>query len=167
MASKNEAVKPGAITLTIRAKGGARKLRIDPDGEIHAFPMSAKLLAENPPVVSNQPKGSLQIGGGLFFNAATATTYRYRRLSDLVDEGNATTKKRAGFFSLLAPQAKSVLFVFFRHTGQTLTVHSKTAPSTSTANEKGEIALRIDRSLLAENPRVTLSEKPSKVLPDL
>ena len=167
VASKNEAVPPGAVRLTIQAKGGARKLHVDPDGEIRAFPISAKLLQENPPVVSNQPKGSLQIGGGLFFNAPATTTYRYRKLSDLLAAGNAVSKKRAGFFSLVAPQAKSVLFVFFHGTGQTLTVRSKSAPETLKANEKGEIALRIDPALLAENPTVRLSEKPSKVLPDL
>ncbi len=167
VASKSEAVPPGVVSLTIQAKSGARKLHVDPDGEIHGFPMTAKLLQENPPVVSNQPKGSLQIGGGLFFNGSAATTYRYRKLSDLLAAGNAVSKKRAGFFSLVAPQAKSVLFVFFRHTGQTLTVHAKSAPQTLKANEKGEIALRIDPALLGENPTVRLSEKPSKVLPDL
>ncbi len=167
VASKNETVSPGAVTLTIQAKGGARKLHVDPDGEIQGFPLSNKLLKENPPIVSNQPKGTLRLGGGLFFNVQPATTYRYRKLDSLLDAGNAVSKKRAGFFSLVAPQAKSVLFVFFHHVGQTLTVHSKSAPQTLTANEKGEISLRLDKALLAENPRVTLSEKPSKVLPDL
>ena len=167
VASKNEAVPPGAVRLTIQAKGGARKLRVDPDGEIHGFPLSAKLLKENPPVVSNQPKGSLQLGGGLFFNVSPATTYRYRKLYALLEAGNAASKQRAGFFSLVAPQAKSVLFVFFHGTGQTLTVRAKSGVQTLRANEKGEIALRLDPALLPENPTVRLSAPPSKVLPDL
>ena len=167
VASKNPAVKPNDVTFTIESKRGARKLHVDPDGELHGFPINSRLLKENPPVVTNQPKGSLQVGGGLIFNVPASTRYSYRKLGSLLDAGNAARKKEAGLFSLVAPQAKSVLFVFFDHTRQTLTVHAKAGPTTLTADDKGEIALAIDRSLLAENPTVTLSEKPSKVLPDL
>ena len=167
VASKDKTVRPETITFTIESKGGARKLHVDPDGEIHGFPMNDRLLKENPSVVTNQPKGSLLIGGGLFFNVRASTAYSYRKLSDLLDASNAARKKEAGLFSLVAPQAKSVLFVFFDPAGQTLTVQTKTAPQTLTVNAQGEIALPIDKALLAANPRVRLSEKPSKVLPDL
>jgi hypothetical protein len=58
--SKRDGVAPTAIRLTIQARAGAIAIRPAPDGSI-AFPMDDALLAENPPVVTNQPKGSLTL----------------------------------------------------------------------------------------------------------
>ena len=100
--------------------------------------------------------------------ATVASTYSYRTLCDLLDAGNVEVKKQAGMLSFVAPQAKAVQFVFFDHDArQSLTVQTKTNPTTLTANAKGEISLTLDKSLLAENPTVSLSGKPSKLLPDL
>ena len=165
--SKDKAVKPGAVTLTIQTRRGPRKLRIDPDGEIRRFPMNDALLRENPPVVSNQPKGSLKLGGGLVFTAPTASRYSYRQLVALLDAGNAELRQQAGLISFVAPQAKGLQFEFFGPGRQTITVRSRTAPLTVTTDDRGNVSLPLDRALLAENPAVRLSAKPAKVLPAL
>lgn len=58
--SKLDGVPPAAIRLSIRARAGAIDVKPAADGSFQ-FPMDEALLAENPPVVSNQPKGSVTI----------------------------------------------------------------------------------------------------------
>ena len=58
--SKQDGVRPTAIRLTIQARSGAIAIRPAADGSI-SFPMDDALLAENPPVVTNQPRGSLTL----------------------------------------------------------------------------------------------------------
>ena len=54
-------VKPETIRLVVQSAGGARAVGVAPDGAID-FPMDDALLAENPTVSTNQPKGSLSLG---------------------------------------------------------------------------------------------------------
>ncbi len=154
------------MTFTIQAKGGAQKLTVDPDGEIHGFPMSAELLKENPSVVTNQPKGTLNLGGGLAAVLSKGTTFSYQQLAALFDAGNAEIKEQAGMLSFVAPSIKSLTFEFFTGGSQTLTVASKTGPRTIKADTKGRLVFTLEKALVAENPVVTLSEQPSKAILD-
>ncbi len=163
---KDGAVKPGDVTFTIQAKGGAQKLAVDPDGEIHGFPLSAELLKENPSVVTNQPKGTLNLGGGLAAVLPKGATYSYQQLAALFDAGNAQVKEQAGLLSFVAPAIKSLTFEFFAGGGQTLTVASKVGPKTIKADAKGQLVFTLEKVLVAENPAVTLSEPPSKAILD-
>jgi len=54
-------VKPETIRLVVQSAAGARAVGVAPDGAID-FPMDDALLAENPTVSTNQPKGSLSLG---------------------------------------------------------------------------------------------------------
>jgi len=54
-------VKPETIRLVVQSAGGARAVSVAPDGAID-FPVDDALLAENPTVSTNQPKGSLSLG---------------------------------------------------------------------------------------------------------
>ena len=163
----NKAIRPGDVTLTIQAKSGPQKLTVDPDGELHAFPMTDALLKENPSVLTNQPKGTLGIGGGIALNLPDGATFSYRQLGALLDAGNAEIKKQAGMLSLVAPQSKTITFEFFDGRGQSLTVGVKSAPKTIRADANGHLVLSVDPALLPENPPVTFSEKPSKALLDI
>ena len=82
---KDKAVKAGDVTFAIQNKSGPQKLPVDPDGEIRNFPMNAEMLKENPPVVTNQPKGTLNIGGGLAATLPKGNTYSYQQLAALFD----------------------------------------------------------------------------------
>lgn len=162
-----DAVKPGDVTLTIQAKAGPLPLTVDPDGELHGFPMNDRLLKENPTVVSNQPKGTLSITGELALNIPEGTTFSYRQLGALLDAANVEIKKQAGMLSFVAPQAKTITFEFFEGRGQSLTVGAKAGPKMIRADARGHLVLTVDPALCAENPTVTLSEKPSKAVLDI
>jgi hypothetical protein len=166
--SNDKAVKPGSITLTIQAKSGAIPLKIDPDGEIHGFPISAELLKENPPVLTNQAKGSLRIGGGMGITLPNSLTFTFVELNGFLTEAASEMKKEAGLFlSFMVPSAKGLIFEFASPRKQTLTIAYKSGPKVLTADSDGGIKLSMDKGSLSENPTVTLSEKPLKVSIDM
>jgi hypothetical protein len=166
--STDKAVKPGSITLIIQAKSGAIPLKIDPDGEIHGFPVSAELLKENPPVLTNQAKGSLRIGGGMGITLPDSLTFTFAQLNSLLTEATAEMKKQAGMLlSFMVPSAKGLMFEFSSPRKQTLTIAYKAGPKVLTADSDGGITLPMDKASLAENPSVTLSEKPLKISIDM
>jgi hypothetical protein len=169
IASSDKAVKPGSITLTIQAKSGPIEIKIDSDGEIRSFPLTAELLKENPDVLTNQPKGTLKIGGGMGIVLPGDTlTYSYRELNDLVAQASAEMKKQAGMLlQLLVPTAKGLIFEFSGPHKQTFTIGYKSGPKVLQAGSDGGITLPLDKTSLAENPTVTLSEKPHKVSIDM
>jgi hypothetical protein len=166
--STDKAVKAGSISLTVQAKSGAIPLKIDPDGEIHGFPVSAELLKENPPILTNQAKGSLRIGGGIAITLPDSLTFTFSELNGYLIEASAEMKKQAGMFlSFMVPSAKGLIFEFASPRKQTLTISYKAGPKVLTADSDGGIKSPIDKAVLAENPRVTFSEKPLKVSIDM
>jgi hypothetical protein len=58
--SKNASVRPETIKVVIYAKSGAIIVPVAPTGEVK-FPVTDALRAENPPVETNQPRGSLAL----------------------------------------------------------------------------------------------------------
>ncbi|HEX5124191.1 MAG TPA: hypothetical protein VFV97_13165 [Rhodanobacteraceae bacterium] len=58
--SKDPGVKPETIKVVIYAKSGAIVVPVSPTGEVK-FPVSDALRAENPPVETNQRRGSLAL----------------------------------------------------------------------------------------------------------
>jgi hypothetical protein len=58
--SKDASVRPETIKVVIHAKSGAINVPVAPTGEVE-FPITDALRAENPPVETNQPKGSLAL----------------------------------------------------------------------------------------------------------
>lgn len=166
--SNDKAVKPGSITLTVQAKSGPIPLKVDPDGEIHSFPLSAELLEENPPVVTNQAKGSMRIGGGMGITLPNSLTFTFAQLNGYLAEATAEMKKQAGtMLSFMVPSAKGLIFAFSSPRKQTLTIAYKAGAKVLTADSDGGIKLPMDKASLAENPSVTLSEKPLKVSIDM
>jgi hypothetical protein len=61
ISSHTPGVKPESIRLVVQSAQGPRPVSVAPDGAI-AFPLEDALLAENPMVTTNQPKGSLTLG---------------------------------------------------------------------------------------------------------
>ena len=159
--SKTKPDKP--VTMAIKAKSGPINVDISKDGEIRNFPVSADLLKENPPVLSNQPKGSSALVVGLELVVPDTLTYSYRELAQQLEDANAEVKKQAGVLSLVAPRAKAVVFQFRARGKATVTV-SRKEPQVLTADPDGRVRLEIDKSIAAQDPQVVVSEKPIRVL---
>jgi len=59
--SKGHKPPPTDTSLIIQSQNGPINVPVSRDGAVENFPISNELLAENPLVVANQPKGSLDL----------------------------------------------------------------------------------------------------------
>lgn len=160
ISSKNAAVKPGDITLTIDSKSaGSTRVPVGPDGGIRDFPQTEALRKENPFILSNQPKGSLQLAADIGFPVPAEKTFPYQRLVDGVNEINATIKKQAGMLSVLVGTASKLSFQF-GDPKATVTVPSKSGPTVLKADAQGNVVVTVDAALAKGDAQVVLSEKP-------
>jgi hypothetical protein len=73
-------------------------------------------------------------------------------------QANAAIGKVGGAFSLFVPKMKSVIFKFGKPAQ--LTLHAKGGEQRYASDARNQIRLKGDEALLAENPQVTLSERP-------
>jgi|GEM_PF-1683642 len=166
--STNRALQASNLTLTVRARRGSLPLTITTNGQIVVFPHEKDLVAENPPVVSNQPKGSLYLFVKIFIPLHDARTFSCSRLADGVLELNKLIKTQAGMLSPLAPKGKSVTFYFRKKDAgkATVSIVSPRGTKVLTADTNGLVRLTLEPSLIAENPEIHLSES-ALVAPDM
>jgi len=169
VASTNKAVRPADISLTIQsASQGTIPVQLSTNGQITGFPHRKELVRENPSIVANQPKGTLNLFIG-YQIPLEGLSFRYSRLGHATAEANKMIKSQAGMASMLAPKAKGVMFVFPKKSSEPAKVIILTAAGRKefVADKDGRVKLKLEESLLSENPEVQLSEKPEVVLPDL
>ena len=169
VSSTNKAVKSADITLTIQSSKGAVPIQIGTNGQILNFPHQKELLRENPSVVVNQPKGSLNLVITIEIPLPDALVFHYAVLADAAAEINKLIKAKAGMMSLLAPKAKGAIFIFPRESAgkAKVTITSATGQKEFIADKEGQVKLKLEKTLIAENPEVHLSEKPRVVGPDI
>ena len=161
MESKTPGVE--AKDLVIQAKSGPIKVPVGDGGEVRNFPITPELLKENPMVSSGLPKGAAALNVALEFVVPDSTTYSYRELAQTLEEANAEMKKQAGMMSGMMPRAKALSFQFDGGGKQTVTINGKN-PQVLTADANGAVRMEIDKSLVAQDPQVVVSEKPAKIL---
>lgn len=166
ISSRNKDVKPADITMTIKSASGAIPIRIGPEGDLVGFPRTEALRQENPPIETNQPKGTLALSLGLGLIVPATNSFPYARLVEGVAEGSKVVKTQAGMLSLALPSLKAVVFVFPRAAGgkATVDIGSAGAKKQLTADASGQVKLVLDAKLTAENPVVRVSERPARIL---
>lgn len=170
VASKNKAVAPADIRLVIQsAVRGPIPVPVGTSGELLQFPHGKELRRENPAIIANQPKGTLTLTLQGRIPVPEGLAFPYRRLGDGVDEANKMIRSQAGMLSLLAPKATGVVFVFPPADAGRAKVEIAAAAGRKeyTADSAGRVKLKLDKTLLAENPGVKVSQMPELVMPDL
>ena len=170
VSSRNRSVQGSDITLIIQsAKEGKVPLQISSNGQIVNFPHRKELVRENPFIVANQPKGTLNMFLRYEVPPVEELTFKYSRLGNASAEANKMIKSQAGLLSLAAPKSQGVVFAFPKESAGKARVMIRAAAGTKefTADEKGMVKLKLENSLLSENPDVQLSEKPQMVVPDI
>jgi hypothetical protein len=167
--STNKNVRPSDIVLKIQSASGVIPVEVSTNGQIVNFPHRKDLLRENPPVISNQPKGSLSLFVLLQFMVTNAQSFRYSRLADGVAEANKAIKTKAGMLSFLAPKAEGVIFFFSKtNAGKAkVEIESASGRREHIADKDGKIKLKLEKSLLSENPEVKISESLLGIMPDI
>jgi RNA polymerase sigma factor (sigma-70 family) len=176
--SKNKNVHPADIHLTIEsAVKGPIPVQLDKDGQVVNFPHDPELRRENPRVVTDQPKGSMNLTLTTFLPKPEGLTFPYRRLGDELAEVNkaitsANSMILAGYAGELPPykvKVQGVIFVFPKTSAGNARVEiaASSGRKEFVADGGGRVRLKVDAALVAENPQVTLSEPPQYMMPDL
>ena len=162
--SKGHKLAPADTILTIQSQNGPINIPISRDGAVENFPISNLLLAENPLIVANQPKGSLDLALQIRIPVPNQKRFRSSELVAGLKESNHLLRKALGIFAILAPQTKDLTFVFASGTDRPqVTVFWNGSPETKVADGDGMLTLRVNEST-KEDPEVLLSEIPGKIL---
>jgi hypothetical protein len=159
--SKHDAVHPADIQLTIHSKTrGEIPVELNHSGEIKAFPHSEELAKENPPVISNLPKGTLTMTIMWYIPRPDDLSFPYSKLRNGVAEFNKLIKEQAGTFSLFAPKSKGVVFIFPGTSARKAKVEIITADGTKeyTADSRAQVEVSLS-SKIPDDAEVRLSEK--------
>lgn len=146
-------VKPADVTLTIQSKAAPIKLTISPDGGIGDFPRTDALRKENPQVVTNQPKGSIDLNVEIGVPIPSELTFPYQLL---VDGARALNRPLKG--QLENPSPTKLKFLF-DDPKATISAPGKGGTVTVKADAKGEAILEVDPALGKDGAKVTFSTK--------
>ena len=158
--SKNAAVRPETIKVVIYAKSGAVSVPVSPTGEVK-FPVTDALRAENPPVETNQPRGSL----ALIVNVAIKIGDRLRVPWTDVEAGlNQVKQFYAETQGSAAPTISGIEAHFAGSKEAMLTIEGK-SERLLMADSAGRII--VTREMASENPGAVLafSRAPEFVVP--
>jgi len=158
--SKRSDVTPAQIRLEIRARDGVRRIAVGSDGDFE-FPLDARLRDENPPVVSNQPKGSLTLSVAIVLKAPAATRFPYREIARGIDQmrsvvaADGTALQVAGVELWFDPRAQAQLNVSGRIERLLM------------ADHLGRIVLDDSAELREAGVMLALSVPPRRIVPML
>jgi len=167
MQSTRTNVKSGDLNVYIDARDGKIPVTIGPAGDF-AIPMSDNLLAQNPWLLVNQPRGTMRLDWQAGFTGMILTTnsIHYAELMHPVRECDELKEQVRRIFPGLAKEvmASGLKLVFPAQPAKALVViHSRAGDRKLTANEKNEIILPLAADLMEEDPFVSLSGIPDKM----
>jgi hypothetical protein len=168
MRSTLPTVKYSDIKASIQAKSASIPVAVGADGGFYA-PMREDLLAEDPWILVNQPKGTMQLNwhAGLAPSLARQLTndIHYGPLMRAVRDCDDVQKAMRQFFPS-APRLTAVgLRLTFRSSAinASVIIHAKAGDRRLAADTLGELIIPLDGDLLEENPVMTLTESPIAV----
>jgi hypothetical protein len=168
MRSTQTGVKDSDITAFIDAKSGPIPVPIGADG-VFSVPVRDDLLAEDPWIKVNQPRGTMALNwhAGLAPSLARQMTnaVHYAPLMRAVRECDDVQESMRQFF----PNAPRLTVVGLRLTFRSsaiapaVTLHTKSGDKRLPANILGELVVPLMTDLVEEDPVMTLTESPIAV----
>jgi hypothetical protein len=162
--SRRSDVTPAQIEIQILAASGVVKLRARPDGSID-FPMSQALLKENPPVESNQPKGSLSLSATMEIKLLPGKDFAYADVyASAVQAQKALAQLGPG---MAGRTVRAIEFEFDAKLGASAELTDQTAEEMLIADDTGLLIVRIDPRLLDRNARLKFSHVPRAARPHI
>lgn len=165
--SRNPSVKPGNIELFLDLKDKRILLPVDNDG-FFEVPHTATLAAENPDLVSNQPRGSLNIFVDLEVPRVSPPAIKdgkvlYQELFRPLVEIQTEMRKVDPTFGLTGQQQ----FVLEIETGEEpIKITRAFGARTYRPNSRGKVYMIMESYLYEENPEVEIpNDAKMNVLP--
>lgn len=162
--SKLPGVRPDAIEVVIEARGGEIRVPIGADGRAR-FPLRDDLLAQNPPVRSNQPRGSLTVSVTLALAPPRSTRVPVAELLDALAAADTWLAGKAVAEGLPPPAVRGVELRFPPGAGASATLRGASSERLLLADAAGRIVLVRDADLAEGAREVELSQLPLEVVP--
>jgi len=168
MRSTSPEVKYSDIKAFISSKSGPIPVTLGAQGTF-SVPMRDDLLAEDPWITVNQPKGTMRLNwhAGLSPSLTRQLTnsIHYGRLMRAVRECDNVQEAMRQFFPEAARLTAVGLRLTFRASaiGPAAVIHSKTGDRRLPADALEELIIPIDADLVEEDPVMTLTEAPVAV----
>jgi hypothetical protein len=161
-------VKTSDIQLYLDRKSGKVPIALSTEGDI-ALPLRDDLLAEDPWLVANQPKGTMQVnwqaGLSRSFVRQMTNSIRYAPLMRALRDCEEVQAKMREFFPESPKLTVAGLKLVFPPEAKpaSLVIHAKHGDRKLQTDADGELLLPLEQTLLQENPLITLSAPPAKV----
>ena len=160
---ENKNLKPADLVLTIVHSGAREVIPVDADGVINLVP-NQTLIKDNAMIYTSLPKGEKShVMSSFEAKMPDGLQTDYASLAGSVAQWNKLIKEYAGLMSFLTPKFIGVDFHYPKAAHQTVQLVSKSGTKNLTVNAEGDIELKLDDVLMAENPTVIMSERPSEI----
>ena len=130
------------------------------------IPMRDDLLAEDPWLITNQPKGTLRLNskGGLVLGHIANSEHYARLMGPVRDYAEAQEQMRRFFPGSPGLRVTGLRLTFAAaQKSASAVIHAKGGNRKLEANDQGEIILPLVEELLEENPEISLTEIPGAV----
>ena len=162
--SRQESVFPDQIEVRILANAGVILVKVASDGSVN-FPMTQALLAENPLVESNQPKGSLSISATMEIELSHTKVLAY---SDIYDSAMQAQQAIEALGPAMAGRkVRSIEFEFDPKLETRAELSDSVVEELLLADKQGLLILRIDEALAKRKAQVTFSNLPIAARPHI
>ena len=160
--SKSPDVRAQDIRITIRARRGAIAVPVAADGSVD-FPADENLQTENPPVETNQPKGSLMLSVHAALRLPDALEMPWSEVeAGLRQAEELFAKTPGGSAEGAKPRGVEILFAPGESASVTLTGKSERLLQ---ADADGRILVTRDMVVESEQPRLKFSRRARRMLP--
>jgi hypothetical protein len=158
-------VRTSDLAAYIEARAGKIPIEIGAAGDF-TLPMRDDLLAEDPWVIINQPKGTMKLNGqvGVIPGRITHSVH-YARLMRPVRESEEVQEQMRPFFPGSPRLTMTGLKLTFPAAQKraVVVIHARGGDRKLEADERGEIILPLVSDLLEEDPEISLSDIPGTV----
>jgi hypothetical protein len=160
---ENKKYRTSDLVLTVKHEGIKERLPISEEGIIEAAP-NPVWLHEDAMIYTNLPKGErAQILSSMEAKVPDSLQFDYAYLIASVTQWNRLIKEYAGMLRFIAPNFTGVEFQFTKPAHQSVQLMTRSGRQTFTVDDKGYIDLKLNDSLLQENPQLVLSERPVSI----
>jgi hypothetical protein len=153
------------VSMWMEVSGRRYDLPVDSYGLVQV-PRDADIIAADPMVESNQPRGSIETELALLLLVPDSRHFHYADLQAATDQTNALIRQAAGgLISMFLPTVTGVTFTCPTGTDCAITVHRASGDEVLRPNQDGKILLPLSPSLSAENPVIEASVPLSDIEP--
>ncbi|MDH3939944.1 MAG: hypothetical protein OET46_03060 [Xanthomonadales bacterium] len=160
--STDPQVAPTDILFKIKLADDWQNFSPDENGVIE-FPDQPDW--QNLNLISNQPKGTLQLVIGFKARQLSSTTTTYQQLMGLVPQFKEAMAALATMQGQPAPELKGLTIQLPEEPGGTVSILSKKRETTLKASSAGMVVMKYKQALWDENPAVEFSKVPVGIIP--